>query len=240
MEGNETEDYSFKPPNAERVAARALVLAAVSCRGLIEEHARDPGAEELRNDIVHWLRHVGAAAELEAAEADLLAIPVGRLDRKATVNATWRSEGMVVLAWALQRVALPSVHTEPEPSEVANAIGFLHDRQTTVLARPHLRDLAEIEHRTNTYLTLHWRLRQFSIEPAPMDFRAYIARCTWANLTPDGLELIGDDLAINGTPIDKVDERARRHAVSIAIERHQAFNWLLGFESEYSAVTTDT
>ena len=30
----------------------------------------------------------------------------------------------------------------------------------------------------DTYLTLHWRLRQFSLEPMPMDFVAYANACT--------------------------------------------------------------
>jgi hypothetical protein len=31
-----------------------------------------------------------------------------------------------------------------------------------------------------------------------------------------------------------------RFAASIAVERHQAINWLSGFDPEYSAVSTDT
>jgi hypothetical protein len=234
------QDWWPDPPEATRVAARALVLAAVAYRGLIENDEDSPGAEELRQDIICWLDRVGAAAELEPAEADLLAISVGRLDRQATINACWRSEGMVVLAWALQHAALPSVYAICDPADVADAMGFLGDKYKTPLWSPRLRGSTEIEHCANTYLTLHWRLRQYSLKPGTMDFRAFVAKCTWANLTTDGLELIGDELAIEGVRIEEMDEDSRRQASSIVRERHQALNWLLGFESVYSEVTTDT
>jgi hypothetical protein len=239
MDLNEADDLP-KPPDAARVAARALVLAAVSCRAIIEKDANDPDAEELRQDVVRWLDRVGAAAELEPEEADLLAVPVGRLDHKTTIKASWQSEGMAVLAWALRRATLPPIHMECNPSEVASAMGFLDDRYRTPLGRPDLRDAAEIEHCANKYLTANWRFRQFLTEPNTIDFRSYIARCKWADLTNDGLEFISDDLAIDGVRIDELDERSRHHVGGIVQERHQAVNWLLGWESLYSEVTTDT
>jgi hypothetical protein len=40
--------------------------------------------------------------------------------------------------------------------------------------------------------------------------------------------------------IDNLEYSKYREILSIAQERHQAFNWLLGFEDLYSQVTTDT
>ena len=51
---------------------------------------------------------------------------------------------------------------------------------------------------------------------------------------------MNDDLAIQGMRIDRLDQHTYRHTLSITRERRQAFNWLLGFESQYSDVTTDT
>jgi len=45
------EDETLNPPPAERVAARALVLACVSCRGYIEPDAENPAAEEFRSKV---------------------------------------------------------------------------------------------------------------------------------------------------------------------------------------------
>jgi hypothetical protein len=228
------------PPEPNRVAARALVLAAVSCRGLIEKDAHNHEAEEPRLKVVGWLGRVGAAEELETNEAALLTTPLGKLGRKTTTNATWLSEGMVVLAWALFRADLPPIHTECNPIEVANAMGFLEDRENTALQSPRLRDSTEIESWAETYLTLHWRLRQFSSTPERIDFVKYVSACTWGPLRLERLEILGDDLAISGERIEKVASDGFRQTLSITQERHQAFNWLLGFERVYSQVTTDT
>jgi hypothetical protein len=234
------DDFSLTPPDAQRVAARAIVLSAVSCRALIEKDADVQEAEELRHRVVGWLDSIGAAEEMEPAEVTLLSTPLGKLDRKRTVNATWQSEGMVVLAWALRCADLPPVHIECEPNDVADAMGFLDDRQNTLMHAPRLRGWGEIETWADTYLTLHWRLRQFSLEPAPMDFVAYVAACTWGPLRLDKLETLDDDLAIDGVCIDQLEHATFRRTLSITQERHQAFNWLLGFEPLYSDVTTDT
>lgn len=121
MEADDANDYSLSPPDATRVAARALALAAVSCRRLIEKGAHDSGAEELRESVICWLDRIGIAEGLDPTEAALLFTPAGSLDRKTTVYATWRSEGMVVVSWALQSATLPPVQAEREPSEIANA-----------------------------------------------------------------------------------------------------------------------
>jgi hypothetical protein len=237
---NTEDDFCPLPPEPNCVAARALVLAAASCRGLIEKDAHDRGAEELRLKVVDWLSRVGAAEELEANEAALLATPLGKLDRKATVNATWLSEGMVVLAWALYCADLPPVHSECNPSEVASAMGFLEVRENTALKSPRLRDSTEIDSWAENYLTLHWRLRQFSQTPDRIDFVRYVSACTWAPLRLEHLEILGDDLAINGKRIEKIAPDEFRRTLSITQERHRAFNWLMGFERVYSQVTTDT
>jgi hypothetical protein len=234
------DDTTLSPPDAGRVAARALVLSAVSYRGLIEKDSHKPGAEELRQRVLGWLAQIGVAEEMEPAETTLLSAPLGKLDRKSTIDASWKSEGVVVLAWALHYATTPRVHVECDPPEIANHMGFLEDRADTPLHSPRLRDSSEIETWADTYLTLHWRLRQFSSHPGSMNFVNYVSACTWGPLRLDHLEILDGDLAIDGVPIDKVEHTAFRNTLSIAQERHQAFNWLLGFEHLYSAVTTDT
>lgn len=228
------------PPTPARVAARAIVLSAVACRALIDKDAEKPGAEQLRKDVVGWLARIGVVGELEQSEAALLSTPLGELDKKTAVDATWSAEGMVVLAWVLGCASLPAFYRECEPSDVANAMGFLGERKTTVLRRPVLRDSGDISVAEETYLTLHWRLRQFSNDPGPMDFAAYVSSCNWGPLRLDQLELCEGDLAVEGVRIDRLDYRVFRRTLSIVQERHRAFNWLIGWDSVYSQVTTDT
>ena len=135
---------------------------------------------------------------------------------------------------------MPRVYEICEPSEIANAIGFLQPREETALFAPHVREAAEIEGCADTYLTLHWRLRQWSLKPGRMDFVSYVSAFKWANMRLDELEVIDDELAINGVRIDKLDQRKYRETVSITRERRIALDWLLGFERLYSSVTTDT
>jgi hypothetical protein len=234
------EDFVPSPPSPERVAARALILAAVSCRALTEKDAGKPGAEELRQGLLPWLDAVGATDELEPAEIDLISTPLGELDPKTRLNAGWQSEGMAALAWVLGYAELPPVHVQCEPSDIANIMGFLDDRENTPMHSPRLRDDAEIDRLRDTCLTLHWRLRQRSFDPAPMDFVAYVAACTWGALRLDDLEILNNDLAIDGVAIDKLNDNKYHEVLSITQERHQALNWLLGFENLYSQVTTDT
>ena len=235
-------DEDLHAPDADRVAARAMVLAAVAWRGLIEneESTDERGAEDVRRDIVTWLDGHGLSTEVEEAEMRLLATPVGKLGRKAIIDACWRSEGLAVLAWALHRATLPSVHTLCEPVPIAKALGFLEDREATGLPAPMLRNSAEIEHWAHTYLALHWRMREFSLRAVRIDFVSYAAKCRWARLELNDLEVIDDDLAIQGVRIDLVDQRVFRDVLSITIERRIALDWLLGFELLYSEVTTDT
>jgi hypothetical protein len=234
------DDFEPVPPSAQRVAARALIMAVVSCRAMIEKDARKHGAEQLRQQLLPWLQTIGAADELEPMETNLIRTSLGKLDAKAVLNATWQSEGMVALAWVLGYSELPPVHRQCEPSDVANSMGFLDDREFTPLHVPRLRDEAEIDEMRDTCLTLHWRLRQFSFDSARMDFRGFAEKCEWASMRLTHLEIIDDDLAIDGVRIDKVEFKRWREVLSITQERHRAFNWLLGFETLYSQVTTDT
>jgi hypothetical protein len=234
------DDYDPRPPDAVRVAARALVLAAVCCRALIERDAHKPGCEEMRQRILPWLEEVGAISEAEPEELELVSAHFGTVDDKTIRDASWRSEGMVVLAWALGATDLPGVHEPCEPSSVANGLGFFGERDLAALHRPRLRDFTEIENWADSYLTLHWRLRQFSLARERVDLVRYVSTCNWAALSLEHLQIRDKDLAIDGVRIDQAEYKIFRQSLSIAQERHQAFNWLLGFEPVYSQVTTDT
>lgn len=228
------------PPEAARVAARAVVLAAVSCRGLIEQDAGEPSAEGFRRSVREWLGQVGAEAEAEADELRVLDLPLGQLPARDAIAAGWRSEGLVVLAWALGRAPLPPFTAICSPSEVANALGFLQPRAETVLAAPSLRPVAEIDGMEAHYLTVHWRIREFGLRSRAIDFADYVRKCEWGPLSLAGLTLVDRDLAIDGVPLVQVDPGRLQAVRSIVQERHQALNWLAGWEPVYSAVTTDT
>jgi len=239
-EGTLDDESELTPQTADRVAARAMVLSSISCRGAIERDFEKPGAEVLRQRILPWLVTIGVSSELEPIEKDLLETPLGKLDSRNALNSQWRSEGLVVLAWALKWAELPRPQDQCDPSELANSLGFLDERRNTPLHNPALRPNEEIETWGDTYLTLHWRLRLITSYPGTMDFIEVVDKCEWGPLRIDQLEIVENDVAIDGVRIDKIDAKKHGELLSIARERHQAFNWLLGFERIYSRVNTDT
>jgi hypothetical protein len=229
------------PPDAARVAARAAAFAAVTTRGLIEANYNgERKAKDIWRQPCEWVDHVGIAGELEQGEDLLIRTAIGQLDRQAVVDAKWRCEAMVVLAWCLGRLQLPRYDEQYGSLQVAEALGFPRERSATVLAAPSLRPHPEIQHGANTYLTVDWRLRQYSVDPDPIDFANYVSHCTWGPLTLSDVSLIDGDLAIRGERIDRIPEDWYYRALSIARERHKAFNWLLGFDPVYSWVEAPT
>lgn len=229
----------LKPPDSKRVRARALVLAAVSCRGIIEADAGESYAKKLWKLLGEWTRSPLLAGEIEPGEEALLAAPLGTLTRRQAANASWRSEGMVVLAWAIGHAELPDVMTQCDPRSVADRLGLLGGPSGSPVRTRRVTS-TRIEAWAATYLTLHWRLREYSLRPVAIDFVTYARECQWGPLRVDHLPITDLDLAIGGERIDAGGKAAFRNALSIATERHQAFNWLLGDAEIYSEVTTDT
>jgi hypothetical protein len=226
------------PPSPEKVARRALVLATISCRGVLE---LDPDREEAArfwSRVSSWWTRLGLDAELEPAEADLMAAPFGTAPRQDLVNASWRSEALGVLAWALQRAQLPPHDRQVNTAGVGRTLGFLQDQ--TVLDSPTLGSAATLEKYANVALTIHWRLRDFSLNPRALDFAVFCKTAWFGPLSLDGVRLVDGDLAIGDQPISRASERDVRTAMSIAQERHQAANWLLDASESLSETDTST
>jgi hypothetical protein len=228
------------PPLPERVARRALVLAAVCCRSAIEDDADNAEAETFRREVLAWLHDVSASDEAEPEELALLSVPLGTLNERQVIDGSWRGEGLGVLAWALGRYELSSYQQTISPPDAADAIGFLTSEATELIESARLRDPEELEVLADRLFALHWRLRQFSIRPEHMDFISFARTAYFGPLDVEGLELVRDDLAIDGRPLMDVGETRWRECLSIARERQQAANWLCGQETLYSDVTCDT
>lgn len=234
------DELEFNPPSAQRVAARALALAAMVCRSSLEADAGNTNAESVRGDVVAWIESVGVDAELEDPERTFLRAPLGTLPRQAVINASWQGEGMAVLAWALGRADLPPTNAIVDSPTVGDQLGFLADAETSLLASPILRPASELEGFREKLFALHWRLREFSLTRESLDFRRIAREANFGPLDVATLSFIGNDLAIDGRSLLDVPESRWRECLSIASERHKAANWLAGYEVIYSDVTADT
>ncbi|HEX8697158.1 MAG TPA: DUF4272 domain-containing protein [Longimicrobium sp.] len=235
------EDEDAEPPTAERVARRALALAAVTARAILEREARERGAAGKHQDLLGWVRETGVEDELEEYEREHLRQPPGRLDPRSQMNASWRLEGLAVLAWALGRFELPPHDELVDPDPLWKSLGLLDaGAARALLASPALRPREEIEALRSRLFALHWRLRDFYVKPGAMDFGEFARTCWFGPLDLTGIPLVEGDLGLGGRRIDRAPPDVFSTAHSAAQERHQAANWLWEGPALYSEASVAT
>ena len=238
------EDDEPSPPSPQAVARRALVLTAVAARATLElDHLQKAvdNAETHRERMVSWLETLGLQDEPEPQEWDVLLTPVGSLERQDHLNAMWRVEGLTVLAWALNLYSVPPYDETVFPPELYEAMGlFDTDRGQELLTDPRLRSEEELAEMQKQLLAFHWRMRDFFIRPQPMDFVHFSHDCWFGSFDISDFRTIDNDLAIGDAAISDADPDDVCTAGSIAMERHLAINWLMGYAEIYSETDTST
>ncbi len=156
------------PPSAARVAKRAMVLAALVCRGFIE--VESPGeVEELRASLLPWIDLVGARNEMEQHELVALTAPLGGLDTQAQINLAWAVEGLAVLTWAMKRYELHPDDTLAEPQSVTGTLIFLHESAKALVDEPTLREEGELQAMQDACYKKHCHLKEFASNPLNVD-----------------------------------------------------------------------
>ncbi len=233
-------DIELAPPTQDRIRQRAWAMSAVICRSFIETFEDSTEAAALHSRVLEWIDGLNLRPELESGELSTIAADIGSLDRQVMVDATWRSEGLAVIAWALQASDLPAHDQMVDPSVVANSVLFLDDDAINRAGELRLRGADELDCFAEIQLAIHWRIREFSLRPQAMDFRSFAENSWFGPLSVEGVALAEDDLAIDDLPIARASEERLRQCQSIASERHQAINWLRGWHEIYSEVDTST
>ena len=239
-EGDEPE---VQPPTPHRVARRALALAAVAGRALLEqEDPSDAGVEEVRQSINAWVDAVGLRDELEPDEEALLRQELGEPEEQAAIDGCWRLEGLSVLAWALGTFELPRHDQTIEPPALLRSVHFLDaPAAKAMIVDATLRPRDELGAMAAKLLAVHWRLRQFRVDGGqPIADWPSHAKNAWFPLNLADVPLKGGDLAIGDAAIADADDGLLQLASSIAQERHQAINWLAGDSEVYSETDTPT
>lgn len=89
-------------------------------------------------------------------------------------------------------------------------------------------------------LAFHWRLRDFSVRPAAMDFVQFSRDCWFGGFDIAQFRVIGNDLALGDQAISEASQEDVSSAQSTATERHLAINWLMGYSEIYSQTDTST
>ncbi len=247
---SDEEDDEPDPPTAERVARRALALAALTARAALEEDARAPDGAERHRALLEWVREMGIEDELEGPSewetgpherSVFFESPLGGMDGQALVNAMWRTEGLAVLAWALGLYELPPHDEAADMHALWDAVGLLESHKARgLLANPALRPREEIERLRARLFCLHWRLRDFTLRPQRMDFAGFARTAWFGPLDITGVTLADGDLALRGVPIDRASPALFSAVHSATQERHLAANWLRDGPARYSDADVST
>lgn len=237
---DDLEDDEYEPPTVERVRRRAWALCGVIYRSFLETFEDAADAATGHSRLLNWIDAIDLRDEFETAEWNLINGDLGTLDQQTIINGTWRSEGLAVLAWALGAFELPPHDQTCDPRQVTGSVFFLADDALARADELQLRTPEALSRFGEIQLALHWRLRDFSLRPEAMNFREFPKTAWFGSIDLSSLPFAEEDLAIQGQPIAKADPDLVRFCSSIASERHQAINWLEGWDKIYSEVDTST
>ena len=248
----DAEDPDPVPPDAVAVTRRMLCLAFVAARGATASDLRDDPsvreeAEAFDAELRAWLSEQNLTADLERSERVFFEKPLDGLDEQDVINASWRTESVGVLLWALSVLDdLPPYDDEfdgiPDIAPVLLPVD-------EVLGEVELRDPGEIERARDIAELWHWRSRttQLIAEQAAgerrieQDLDAIVRESARrASAAGDIPAAIDEDFPAFGKPYRDLppDEYAR--VTSIAMERHLALNWLCGLGPSWDETPTDT
>jgi hypothetical protein len=218
--------------------------------------------EPIRRNLLGWIKQSGLNPELEAEEHRFLATSVGRASERDLIDAEWRSEGLAVLMWALQRFELPQYDQGSTEDLAAERIGFLSSVSEADRSQPPLLRPSREINRFQSHITIvSWRLTQFRLSREHplyqvalsglgtgrtgvgegMDFVGYLrAHPSFKGYWLDGLKVVEGDLAIGDSSIAKASREDVKKRTSIVTERQIASYWLLGDDEIYSKVNAAT
>jgi hypothetical protein len=189
------------------------------------------------------LRSQGEVVERSRSMRGELAAALARLpgagSDPAVVDAVWRGEALGTLLWALQLAELPA-YDEP------------FDPETVVALEPKegkLREDEEIELERDSARLWHWRARTTGLQaagtldlpPRYATFDQLIAATAMRGYEQGVLPSpLRGDFRAYGKVYRHLSPEQHAEAHSIAVERHQALNWLCGEGTSWDDVPLDT
>jgi hypothetical protein len=222
------------------VATRAVVLATVARRGIIDIVAADVDeAETARFDLASWATS-HFAGEAEADELALLNAPHGSLSEDDLATCLDAGESLAALCWCLLTPApLPEPDTTADFPTLLARVPQPWQAPETFISASLLRSEEEIATERERAEVWWWRA---SLEPDELEEQTTLealetvaAEASTASL----LDTVDADLAIRGQAFSRLGEDQRATVLAIAAARLRALNWVCGFGTTWATTPLD-
>ena len=191
--------------------------------------------------ILDWVALLHLEVELEPHEQKILNTPLGGLEPREVIEATWSIEGLAVLAWALNQFDLPRHDEKVDAYGLTDSLHFLSEEAAELIVSGRLRSTAELDAYREMVYAIHCRLRDFARNRQRKDFTAWVEEAWIELLKIDPAHLIvHGDLGIGDREIGDAEQHRLRICEWLTFQRHRAIIWLLGNYPVYSATPVDT
>jgi len=240
------------PPDASAVMARVIILKYVFVKALAtpppeyvaqckkewstEEWNQYLGTAQNQNaQQIERLHKSGLWTAMDVDERNFLEAGPEEISQKAHIDATWRSESIVCLLWALGYISELLPYDEQANPELTNKLPT--EPTELLIKKATLRPFELIQKQRDIAELWHWRSRTRQLQESGFGFRL-----------PDGMSIeellkktsenaatnrdipaqIGNDFPAFDKAYRDLTTEEYSQATSISIERHRAFNWLCG------------
>lgn len=148
---NEASPNRIRSP--AEVARRALTLFAVVAVAL--------GAN--RQEIITWLRQSALLDELSPVEARF--IENSEPSDRDIINASWYSERLICLTWALNLTSMPVANEQCDTSLFQDLLPpYVERSESDLIESAELRSESELIAMADQILNLHWKARDAELQ----------------------------------------------------------------------------
>jgi ankyrin repeat protein len=180
------------PRDPTTVHRRMVVLSRYSLRGFSAMNGNPARPDVMRS----YLRRHALMDEVRPAERALLLS--GEEPSPAQITeATWRSEALVALRWAIGDRETLEVGGQVSLTEAVPELGT-DDQVRRLLARATLRPTDELRRALELWFVVYWRLRLRKHGVARLDLRQWVVESPYLTvLTAADVPMIGDDLSLD-------------------------------------------
>jgi hypothetical protein len=259
-----TEDKQSPRPDACAAMQRAIVLSNIFLKAratppaeLLARFTKEDDRKRLAGGLqqhfdqhIEKIRAAGLWDLFEDTEREFMLAGVFETTMRQRIDASWLAESVICLLWALgYREQIPAYDQEVDPSSNQFPKG---EKARDLIRQAALRPQAEIDKQRDWAELWHWRCRtqmllaRKKIPDALPDGTAMteVIRLTAVKAAEEGVfaQTIENDFPAFGKAFCDVSEEDLSKLMSIAMERHKAFNWLCGYapENRWSDTPTDT